>query len=64
MTPSNIVTYMNGVEKLGGTNIAKWMADLKLILTVMDRDHSFWEKKPIEPVVEGDNDTTLAMRTT
>jgi hypothetical protein len=64
MAPSNIVTYMNGVEKLGGTNIAKWKADLKLILTIIDRDHSFRENKPVEAVVEGDNDTTLAARIT
>jgi hypothetical protein len=35
MTPSNIVTYMNGVEKLGGTNFAKWKVDLKLILAII-----------------------------
>jgi hypothetical protein len=28
----------------------------------MDRDHSFWEEWPVEPIVEGDNDTTLATR--
>jgi hypothetical protein len=64
MVPSNIITYMNGVEKLGGTNFAKWKAGLKLILTIVDRDHSFREDKPIEPVAEGDNDTTLATRKT
>jgi hypothetical protein len=64
MVPSNIVTYMNGVEKLGGTNFAKWKAGLKLILTIVDRDHSFREDKPVEPVAEGDNDTTLATRKT
>jgi hypothetical protein len=64
MTPSNIVTYMNGVEKLGGTNFAKWKVDLKLILAIMNRDHSFREDKPIEPVADGDNDTTLATRIT
>jgi hypothetical protein len=26
----------------------------------MDRDHSFREDKPVEPIAEGDNDTTLA----
>jgi hypothetical protein len=62
--PSNIVTYMNGVEKLGVTNFAKWKSDLKLTLAIMDRDHSFREEKLVEPVVEGDNDTTLAMRKT
>jgi hypothetical protein len=64
MTPSTIVTYMNNVEKHGGINITKWKADLKLILTTMDRDHSFWEDMPIEPVVEGDKDSTLVARTT
>jgi hypothetical protein len=64
MTPSNIITYMNVVEKLGGTNIAKWKADLTLILAIMDQDHSFRENKLIEPVAEGDNDTTLAVSIT
>jgi hypothetical protein len=64
MTPSTIVTYMKGVEKLGGTNIAKWKAGLKLILTIMDRDHSFREDKLVEPVAEGDNHSTLATRIT
>jgi hypothetical protein len=43
-----------------GTNFAKWKPDLKLILAIMNQDHSFREEKPIEPVAEGDNDTTLA----
>jgi hypothetical protein len=60
MTPSNIITYINS-GKAWGTNFAKWKADLKLILAIMDRDHSFREDKP---VAEGDNDTTLAMRIT
>jgi hypothetical protein len=64
MMPSNNVTYMKGVEKLGGTNFAKWRADLKLILAIMDRDHSFREEKPLEPIAEGDNDTTLATKKT
>jgi hypothetical protein len=62
MTPSTIVTYMNGVKKLGGTIFAKWKSDLNLILAIMDRDHSFREDKPTEPVAEGDNDSTLATR--
>jgi hypothetical protein len=62
MMPSTIVTYMNGVEKLGRTNFAKWKSDLNLILAIMDQDHSFREDKPTEPVAEGDNDSTLAMR--
>jgi hypothetical protein len=41
MMPSNIMTYMNGIEKLGGTNFAKWKGDLILVLVIMDRDHSF-----------------------
>ncbi|KAG8046028.1 hypothetical protein GUJ93_ZPchr0008g13751 [Zizania palustris] len=60
MTPSSIVTYMNGVEKLGGTNFTKWKGELMLILAIMDRDHSFREDKPVVPVSEGDNDATLA----
>jgi hypothetical protein len=59
MTPSNIMTYMNGIEKLGGTNFAKWKSDLMLVLAIMDRDHSFHDDKPEEPVAEGDNDSTL-----
>jgi hypothetical protein len=53
---------MNGVEKLGGTHFAKWKVNLKLILAIMDRDHSFQEEKSVEPIAEGDNNTTLAMR--
>jgi hypothetical protein len=57
---------MNGVEKCvgggGGLNFAMWNADNKMILTIMDRNHSFREDKPIEPVAEGDNDTTLAVQ--
>jgi hypothetical protein len=60
MTPSNMMTYMNGIEKVGGTNFSKWKFDLMLILAIMDRDHSFLEDKPEEPVAEGDNDSTLA----
>jgi hypothetical protein len=48
MTPSNIITYMNGVEKLGGTNFAKWKADLKPPLATMDRHHSFQEEKLVD----------------
>ncbi|KAG8056506.1 hypothetical protein GUJ93_ZPchr0002g26129 [Zizania palustris] len=62
MTPSSIVTYMNGVEKLGGTNFTKWKGELMLILAIMDRDHSFREDKPVVPVSEGDNDATLVHR--
>jgi hypothetical protein len=60
MTPSNIMTYMNGIEKVGCTNFSKWKSDLMLILGIIDRDHSFHEDKPEEPVAEGDNDSTLA----
>jgi hypothetical protein len=59
MTPSNIMTYMNGIEKLGGMNIAKWKSNLMLVLAIMDRYHSFCKDKPEEPVIEGDNDSTL-----
>jgi hypothetical protein len=43
-------------------NFAKWKAEIKMILTIMDRDHSFRENKPVDPVAEGDNDTTLVLR--
>jgi hypothetical protein len=33
-----------------------------MILAIMDWDHSFHEDKAIEPVAEGANDTTLALR--
>jgi hypothetical protein len=33
-----------------------------MILAIMDRDHSFRENKPVEPVAEGDNDNTLALQ--
>jgi hypothetical protein len=33
-----------------------------MIMAIMDRDHSFCEDKPIEPVAEGANDTTLALQ--
>jgi hypothetical protein len=32
-----------------------------MILAIMDRDHSFRENKHVEPVAEGDNDTTLTL---
>jgi hypothetical protein len=51
---------MNGIEKLVGTNFAKWKGDLMLVLAIMDRDHSFREGKSEEPVAQGDNDSTLA----
>jgi hypothetical protein len=41
---------------------AKRKADIQMILTIMDRDHSFCEDKPVEPVAKGANDTTLALR--
>jgi hypothetical protein len=62
MTPSIIMTYMNDIKKLGGTNFAKRKGDLMLVLAIMDRDHSFREDKPEEPVAQGDNDSTLAHR--
>jgi hypothetical protein len=51
MTPSSITSYMNCVMKLG-VNFAKWKADIQMILAIMDRDrdHSFREDKPVEPV--------------
>jgi hypothetical protein len=45
MVPSNIMTYMNGIEKLEGTNFAKWKSDLMIVLTIMDRDNSFSKDK-------------------
>jgi hypothetical protein len=61
MTPSSIASYMNGVTKLEGMNFAKWKVDIQMILTIMDWDHSFREDKPVEPVAEGANDTTLSL---
>jgi hypothetical protein len=52
---------MNGVMKLGGMNFVKWKVVIQMILGIMDRDHSFCEDKPVEPVAEGANDTTLAL---
>jgi hypothetical protein len=43
-------------------NFAKWRADSQMILAIMVQDHSFREDKPVEPIAEGDNDTTLALR--
>jgi hypothetical protein len=62
MNPSNIMTHMNGIEKLGGTNFANWKGDLMLVLAIMDRDNSFREEKPEEPVAQGDHETTLGHR--
>jgi hypothetical protein len=50
------------VLKSWGMNFAKWKADIKMVLTIMDRDHSFRENKHVDPVAEGDNDTTLVLR--
>jgi hypothetical protein len=52
---------MNSVTKLG-VNFSKWKADIQMILAIMHWDHSFREDNPIEPVAEGANDTTLALR--
>jgi hypothetical protein len=43
-------------------NFAKWKVDIKMILSIIDWDHSFREDKPVEPVVEGDNETTIVLR--
>jgi hypothetical protein len=48
--------------EVGGMNFAKWNGDIMMILAIMDWDHSFCENKHIEPIAEGDNDTTLALR--
>jgi hypothetical protein len=47
-----------------GVNFAKWKANIQMILAIMDRDrdHSFREDKPVEPVAEGANDTTLTLQ--
>jgi uncharacterized protein with ATP-grasp and redox domains len=42
-------------------NFAKWKADIQMILAIMDRDHSFHDDKPVEPVVEGANAITLVL---
>jgi hypothetical protein len=60
MMPSNIMMYMNSIEKLGGTNFAKWKGDLMLVLAIMYRDHSYRKEKHEELVAQGDNDSTLA----
>jgi hypothetical protein len=62
MRPSSIASYMNSVEKLGGMNFAKRKADIKMILAIMDWDHSCHEDKSVEPVTEGDNDTILTLQ--
>jgi hypothetical protein len=63
LTPSNVVTYMKGVEKLRGrgTNFTKWKSELMLIFAIMDRDNSFHEDKLV-PISEGDNDATIVHR--
>jgi hypothetical protein len=43
-------------------NFAKWKADIQMILAIMDRDQSFREDKPVEPIAEGANDTILVLR--
>jgi hypothetical protein len=41
---------------------AKWKADIKIILAIIDRDHSFREDKNVELVADDDNYTTLVLR--
>jgi hypothetical protein len=48
--PSTIVSYVNGVEKLGGDNFAEWRDEINLILVMMDKDHSIREPAPVAPV--------------
>jgi hypothetical protein len=43
-------------------NFAKWKADIQMILVIMDRDQSFREDKPVEPITEGANDTILVLQ--
>jgi hypothetical protein len=38
----------------GGGGFAKWKADIKMIMAIMDRGQSFREDNLVEPVVEGD----------
>jgi hypothetical protein len=45
MMPSKIMAYMNGIEKLEGTNFTKWKFDLMIVLAIMDRDNSFSKDK-------------------
>jgi hypothetical protein len=43
-------------------NFAKWKTDIQMILIIMDWDHSFREYKPVEPVAESANVTTIAFQ--
>jgi hypothetical protein len=42
-------------------NFAKWKGEIMMILTIMDREHSFRENKHVELIAEGGNDNTLAL---
>lgn len=63
MTPSSVISYVNGIQKLGGDNFTNWKNDIGLVLCIMDRDHSMRDKYPVAPTAQGDNDTTLPERT-
>jgi hypothetical protein len=43
-------------------NFAKWKANIKMILGIMDWNHSLYENKPVELVAEDDNDITPVLR--
>jgi hypothetical protein len=62
MTPSNIVTYMNGVKNLGALTLLSGRLIFSSFLAIIDRDHSFPVERHVELVAEGDNDTTLVTR--
>jgi hypothetical protein len=54
-----MMSYMNGVEKLGGDNFTTWRDQINLILVIVDKDHSMREDALVAPVAIGDNDITL-----
>jgi hypothetical protein len=43
-------------------NFAKWKADIKMIMAIMDWNHSFHENKPVELIAEDDNDITPVLQ--
>jgi len=57
------MSYVKGIEMLGGTNFASWKDQISLCLGIMDKDHSIRLDEPVAPVSTGEGDTTLAART-
>lgn len=55
--------YICGVEKLEVDNFPSWECQIRLILGIMDKDHSMRDDAPVVLVAEGDNDPTLFERT-